>query len=139
MFCIKCGTKLPDNSKYCSSCGTNLENISNENISKNGKCLLKIERKKVFSGMAIKINIYLDGSLIKKISHGEKYTLVINNGKHNIYCEGGMVKSQSYEFIGDDNEISYFVSYTGFAQNMVNNFGIDLIKVNETQPGTYKG
>lgn len=28
MFCINCGTKLPDGSKFCSECGTNQELIS---------------------------------------------------------------------------------------------------------------
>ncbi|MCD4761557.1 zinc ribbon domain-containing protein, partial [bacterium] len=28
MFCIKCGTKLPDESKFCVSCGKKIKSIS---------------------------------------------------------------------------------------------------------------
>jgi hypothetical protein len=140
MFCIKCGTQLPDGSKFCSSCGASLV-ASNGEVSNNGKCLFRIERKKAFGGMAAKTKVYLDGSLAKELSNGESYSLVLNNGKHNLYCEAlGMDRTQSFEFVGDSNEISYFVSYPSMTQSMVNFGGRTLIvnKVKETQPGTYK-
>jgi hypothetical protein len=141
MFCIKCGKQLPDGSNFCSNCGTNLAS-SNEKVTESGKCLFSIERKSAFGGMAAKTKVYLDGALVKELSSGEKFSLEIDNGKHNLYCEAfGMDRTQSFEFTGDNNEISYFVSYPSMTQSMFNVGGRSLIlnKQRETQSGTYTG
>jgi hypothetical protein len=141
MFCIKCGTQLPDGSKFCSNCGASLAGSLNENVANNGKCLFSIERKKAFGGMAAKTKVYLDGSLVKELPNGGSFSLVLNNGKHNLYCEAlGMDRTQSFEFVGDNNEISYLVSYPSATQTWINVGGRSLIvnKVKETPPGTYK-
>jgi hypothetical protein len=143
MFCIKCGTELPDGSNFCSKCGTNLSSQNNTDIAeKYGKCLFSIERKKAFGGMAVSTKVYIDGTLVKELSNGGSFSLVLDNGKHNLFCDAlGMDRTQSFEFIGDDNEISYFVQYPSMTQSMTNFGGRSLIvnKVKETQPGTYKG
>ena len=40
MFCGKCGFKLPDNSKFCSCCGTSLQSVKriNEKLEVNNQC-----------------------------------------------------------------------------------------------------
>ena len=143
MFCIKCGTELPDGSNFCSKCGTNLSSTNNADIAKkHGKCLFSIERKRAFGGMIVSTKVYIDGTLVKELSNGESFSFVLDNGKHNLYCDAlGMDRTQSFEFIGDDNEISYFVQYPSMTQSLTNFGGRSLIinKVKETQPGTYKG
>ena len=141
MFCIKCGTKLPEGSNFCSKCGANLSS-TNENTppNKEGKCLFLIEMKKAFGGMAAKTKVYIDGNLVKELASGESFSLVLNNGKHNLYCDAlGMDRTQSFEFIGDNNEISYYVQYPSMTQSMTNFGGRSLIvnKTKETNPGTY--
>ena len=145
MFCIKCGTQLPDGSNFCSKCGTDLSspNSTDTAATKYGKCLFSIERRKgLLGGIGVINKIYIDGALVKELSNGETFSLVLNNGKHNLYCDAiGMDRTQSFEFTGDDNETAYFVQYPSMAQSMTNFGGRSLIvnKVKETQPGTYKG
>lgn len=35
MFCIKCGCELPDNARFCMSCGERVENYPNNNCNTN--------------------------------------------------------------------------------------------------------
>jgi hypothetical protein len=127
MFCVKCGTQLPDGSKFCSNCGANLS-PTNTTVVNAGKCLFSIERKKAFGGMAAKTKVYIDGNLVKELSSGETFSLELNNGKHNLYCDAVMMdRTPSYEFVGDNNKISYYVSYPSLAQGMMNVGGRSLI------------
>lgn len=143
MFCIKCGTQLPDGSNFCSKCGANLALPSNNSTAeKYGKCLFSIERKKAFGGMAVSTKVYIDGTLVKELPNGGTFSMVLDNGIHNLYCDAvGMDRTQSFEFTGDDNEIAYFVQYPSMTQSMTNFGGRSLLvnKVKETKPGTYKG
>jgi hypothetical protein len=139
MFCVKCGIELPNENKFCSNCGTNLSQINN-NVANEGKCLFTIARKKAFGGMATKTKVFIDGSLVKELSNGESFSLELKNGKHNLYCDAIMMdRTPSYEFDGDNNKISYYVSYPSIAQSLTNFGGRSLIinKMEETSPGTY--
>jgi hypothetical protein len=141
MFCVKCGTELPNGSKFCSNCGTNLFQVNNNAVNE-GKCLFTIERKKAFGGMATKTKVYIDGKVIKELSNGESFSLELKNGKHNLYCDAVMMdRTPSYEFSGDNNKISYYVSYPSMSQSLSNFGGRSLIinKMEETSPGTYSG
>jgi hypothetical protein len=141
MFCVKCGTELADESKFCSNCGTNLSQLNN-NVAIDGKCLFTIERKNSFGGMAAKVKVYIDGKLVKELSNGEFFSLELKNGKHNLYCDAIMMdRTTSYEFTGDNNKISYYVSFPSMVQSL-NNFGgrsLIINKMEETSPGTYNG
>ena len=141
MFCIKCGTELPEGSKFCSNCGASIQGVSS-NVSDDCKCKFSIERKKAFSGMAAKIKVFLDGELIKELSNGETFSVVLKNGKHNLYCDAfAMNRTPSQEFVGNSNEIGYFVSFPSTTQALltVNVSGQTLIinKTKETNPGSY--
>jgi hypothetical protein len=52
-----------------------------------------------------------------------------------------MDRTPSYEFFGDNNKISYYVSYPSMSQSLSNFGGRSLIinKMEETSPGTYRG
>lgn len=142
MFCIKCGKQLPDGSNFCSSCGANLQLSSSDNISSNGNCLFSIERTKALYQMVTKIKVYIDGELVKSLSNGETFSLSLKNGKHNLFCDAaGMNRTSSFEFIGNNNKISYSVSFPSGLQAMstFNTTGQTLIlnKIIETEAGTY--
>jgi hypothetical protein len=140
MFCVKCGTELSDESKFCSNCGASLSKL--KNTTSDGKCLFMIERKKAFGGMAAKTKAYIDGKLVKELSSGESFSLELNNGKHNLYCDAIIMdRTPSYEFVGDSNRISYHVSYPSMAQGLMNFGGRSLIvnKMEESSHGSYNG
>ena len=48
MFCMKCGTKLPDDAAFCYKCGAKLPKISDENIEETETKKIDINHK--FSG-----------------------------------------------------------------------------------------
>lgn len=141
MFCIKCGTQLPDESKFCSNCGTNLSTSNAENIN-SGKCLFTITRKSSMIGVMIKFKVYIDGSLVTELSSGDSFSMELNNRKHSLYCDAwGYDRTQSYEFDGESNEIEYFAQFPSMIQSMSNFGGRSIIinKGKETRRGTYKG
>jgi hypothetical protein len=112
------------------------------NTASDGKCLFIIERKKAFGGMAARTKIYIDGKLVKELSNGESFSLELNNGKHNLYCDAVMMdRTPSYEFVGDSNRISYNVSYPSMGQSLTNFGGRSLIvnKMEESPHGSYSG
>ena len=145
MFCVKCGTQIPDDTIFCPSCGARLPQLniagaaekSNnaDTAKKHGSCLFIIELKKAYYGV-VKLNVFIDGRLVKKLSSGETYSSILDNGRHKMYCEcSGADRTQPFEFTGDDNEIAYFVEIFRGAWKGT----IAVNKVKETQPGTYNG
>ena len=140
MFCKKCGTELPDWMGFCEKCGANLASpINTDTAKKYGKCLLTILRKKNTGRMKINIEVHIDGTLVKELSDGEIFSLVLDNGKHELFCRyrymAGLVNTPSFEFIGDDNEIGYFLEYPLSSGAM----RLDVHKERETWSGYYKG
>ena len=145
MFCVKCGTQLPDDTIFCSSCGARLPTLNNVDTAeksnnavtakKHGSCLFSIEwkRRGVFAWVAA-VKVFIDGRFVKKLIIGETFSSVLDNGKHKMYFEAfGMGRTQSFEFTGDDNEIAYLIEI-GASRN---SFAVN--KVKDTQPGTYNG
>jgi hypothetical protein len=140
MFCPVDGQKLPDGAVFCPYCGTNLSKLNNnpntDDTKKHGKCLFSVERKKnIWYGIAAGIKIYIDGNLVKKLSNGEYFSTILDNGRHRLSCEYYITR-KSFEFTGDDNEIAYLLEMP-FNIDPRETFVVN--KVKETQPGTYKG
>jgi methionyl-tRNA synthetase len=134
MFCVNCGTELPEGSNFCSRCGAKLTPLStNIDTDSNGECLLVVERKSSFMGMALKFKAYIDGNLVKELSNGETFSLPLKNGKHNLFFECfGMDRTTSYEFVGHSNEVAFCVSFPSFAQGL-NGIGGRTLLVNKTR------
>lgn len=90
------------------------------------------------------MKIYIDGLLVKELRNGEIYFKVLDNGKHYLYCDTFLMnRTQSFEFIGNNNKIEYFVQFPLRRVPCVeNSVAITTLLVNktlETQPGTYDG
>jgi len=145
MFCMNCGAEIPDNSNFCSKCGKNLS-LSNDNpinpINR-GKCLFTIEREsRLWYGIAVKIKIYIDDKLVKELSNGEEFSLEIDNGKHNLRCEmPRAIGHTEYEFIGNSNKVFFTVNFPSMSSTVFEPFKkiqLILVKVKETEPGTFK-
>ena len=50
MFCYKCGTQIPDNSKFCSNCGAQISNVPFSPISSDDKEEVKSKPEPVVAG-----------------------------------------------------------------------------------------
>jgi hypothetical protein len=143
-FCEQCGTKLNEGAKFCSNCGAGIQ-TGKKSSAKAGKCKLTIERAKLLVYPFEKFNVYIDGQSVKKLKNGECFSTELSNGKHNIYFTGslGTMKTPSFEFTGDSNEIKYTVSApsgVGFAaETMLGNVHHRIIanKILESEPGSY--
>ena len=151
MFCPYCGAQVPEGFIFCQKCGNNLSIVNNPpspinnadtgNVKKYGKCLFCIERKKnIFFGIAAKYKVYIDGNLVKKLSNGEYFESILDNGIHRFYIEAFGIRTRSFEFTGDDNEIAYFFELRFITSKNPNPEKVFIVnKVKETEPGTYKG
>ena len=79
MYCLKCGVKLGLDAKYCTSCGSPTS-LSDE--TKIGKINV-IREKKVF-GFAIPFTVYIDDTLLGKLTNGTTLSTNIGLGTHEI-------------------------------------------------------
>ena len=112
--------------------------LPSKNVIKSGKCVFSIKRESSFYAMLANVRVYIDGTLVKKLSNGEDFALEIDNGKHFLHCElTSFSNSQTIEFVGNSNEVSYIVSLPK-SFNSVAGKGLILNKIKETEPGTYK-
>ena len=84
MFCHECGSKLIENSKFCSNCGAKVEtNVGNEQSKKR---TVTIERENSFFACLVVFQILCDGQQIATIRNGETKTFVINENSHTVQC-----------------------------------------------------
>jgi hypothetical protein len=142
MFCNKCGLQQQPGSNFCSRCGNRIA-APNGNAQQNGHSQLLVARKSSMAGTWSKIRVFLDGVFLRELANGEFAYFKISNGKHYIYFEAtGHERTESFEFIGNQNEIGYEVSFNSLAQFIFNPLPRQTLLVNkirETQPGTLKG
>ncbi|MCL2233253.1 MAG: zinc ribbon domain-containing protein [Treponema sp.] len=148
MFCIQCGAQLPEGSRFCFSCGASVHANGN-NPPSGGKCKLLVECIKGSHNIGENFKIYIDGQFIKKLSNGELFQKILNNGKHVLYfTSSGSTRTPSFEFTGNNNEIKYSISgppmmrrisAAFFKEEASEVLKILVNKLYETEPGSYNG
>lgn len=79
MFCLKCGVKLGLDSKYCINCGEPTQLKDENNIGK-----INIIREKKFFGWAIPFTVYVDDTLLGKLTNGTTLSTKVGLGNHEI-------------------------------------------------------
>lgn len=79
MYCLKCGVKLDLDSKFCTNCG-NPTSLSDE--TKIGK--INVIREKKMFGFAIPFTVYIDDTLLGKLTNGTTLSTNIGLGTHEI-------------------------------------------------------
>lgn len=79
MFCLKCGCKIELDSKFCGNCGQPTQ-LGNSSVT--GKINV-IRENKIF-GFAIPFDVYVDDSLLGKLSNGKTLSCNVTLGNHEI-------------------------------------------------------
>lgn len=79
MYCLKCGTELSFNTKYCQNCGEPTP-LSDE--TKVGK--INVIREKKMFGFAISFSVYVDDTLLGQLNNNSKLSTDIALGEHKI-------------------------------------------------------
>ena len=78
MYCQHCGTKLPDNARFCSECGGKVGlYASNE-----GTLVITRELTMMAAGTATRV--FIDGALMAEMNSGESQKLTLRAGDHMI-------------------------------------------------------
>lgn len=96
-FCHNCGKQVPDNARFCSSCGTKLSennniipsintNQTNHNSyhRSNEKARIEVIREHRFFGMAMDMNVYIDGAFVGAIGDGSYKIFTVEPGNHEL-------------------------------------------------------
>ena len=76
-FCSNCGARLYDGMKFCPECGTQCE-------TEPAPIPMRIYRKKKGAGMALPVEVYIDGEFIESLKYGDSVTISIYPGEHHI-------------------------------------------------------
>ena len=74
MYCQHCGTKLPDNARFCSECGGKVGlYASNEGT-------LIVSRELTLTEVGTVTRVFVDGALMTELSSGESQKLILRAG-----------------------------------------------------------
>ena len=117
MFCPNCGTKLPENAKFCSSCGNPIPTVQGsapmwENTVQNEPspaacpdpemCRLTIRRSNQFYVYNPAMKVFLDGAKIGAVKNGATVTFDVPKGIHTLRVASCFRKKQiTVSFAGD--------------------------------------
>lgn len=115
MFCVKCGEKLKEDAKFCSSCGKSVdEECSNENVSTGGvlssNFLKKFDSKKIIAIVGIIVVLVV---LVSALPNSKKSSIVGSwenyNGFEVSFSENGEFTYGTNHYgtytIYDDNQL----------------------------------
>ena len=117
LFCPNCGTKLPENAKFCSSCGNPVPTIQNsvpiwektvqnepstDSCSNAEMCRLTIRRRNQFYVYNPAMKVFLDGTKIGDVENGATVTFDVPKGVHTLRVTSCFRKKKiTVSFSGD--------------------------------------
>lgn len=87
MFCRNCGKNIPDDSKFCISCGTPVENNT---ISNQATFKLTIDRASQVYLINPPIKVTIDNSIRFSVENGQTHSIDISSGNHKIYFKSSL-------------------------------------------------
>ena len=83
MYCPNCGVQNEDNAQFCAKCGGALNNNVNASAAPgNNAALFNVVRKKSFYGVAIKMNVSVDGGEPVKLATNQILSYYLVPGEH---------------------------------------------------------
>jgi len=86
-FCSICGAQLVPNTAFCGRCGTPINNqnmnVNNQIVSNCNTGKLIITRKNIFYGMAVNLDVFING-ILYKLGNGGRYEFDLAPGMYNI-------------------------------------------------------
>ena len=120
LFCPNCGTKLPENAKFCSSCGNPVPTIQNsvpiwektvqnepstDSCSNAEMCRLTIRRLNQFYVYNPAMKVFLDGTKIGDVENGATVTFDVPKGVHTLRVTSCFRKKQITVSFSDDTDL----------------------------------
>jgi hypothetical protein len=110
MICNKCGKEIPNQSAFCTYCGSkvekaeateqNTENMANKTIK------VVFQRKKKLMGCAISMKVNIDGNVVALLKNGEAREVEIPAGKHKVILETfGEVTQKELDFSAEYSKV----------------------------------
>lgn len=120
LFCPNCGTKLPENAKFCSSCGNPVPTIQNtvpiwektvqnepstDSCPNAEMCRLTIRRRNQFYVYNPAMKAFLDGTKIGDVENGATVTFDVPKGVHTLRVTSCFRKKQITVSFSDDTDL----------------------------------
>lgn len=120
-FCMECGTKLPDEAKYCFMCGKPLPGVAPSKhitIEKPQKGAVRVQRGYSFESEYFDCTVSVDSGQPKKLTASGQVILEAEAGTHTIYVKTFGKPSGSFTVYfpsGGIEEFSFMLDGKGMA------------------------
>lgn len=82
MICSNCGGKLETGDKFCTQCGTVVQQSNNTNITSGAIGKITITRLKKMIGALISFTVYIDGTELGALKNNTTLIAIPSLGKH---------------------------------------------------------
>jgi hypothetical protein len=95
MFCINCGSEIPDVAKFCNKCGKSVVTSGKPGTpdgQNRSQCILTITRNSQFFLINPAIHILIDDKITHKINNGQSIQIPISHGMHKIIFSASIRK-----------------------------------------------
>ena len=106
MYCYKCGAQIPDESIFCSHCGTKVggEPVSEAGASPKHKLIIDRASQIYLINPAIKVTI--DNNIRLSIENGGSQEIELDEGTHHIECSASMRTTKADYTLSQDTLIT---------------------------------
>lgn len=110
MICSKCGKEIPNESAFCTYCGSKVEGatVTEQNTQSATNKIVKVifQRKKKIMGCAISMKVNIDGNVVAVLKNGEAKEVDVPAGKHKVILETvGEVTPKEMDFSAEYSKI----------------------------------